>query len=359
MAPEAKNISITVTNAAGNSIASLAEVDMESVTGDALLVMVAETIGFPAAGLKLMFPSGPTVAAGGFYDTLAATMHKNTDIVGNVLNVTCVLMPAKPFQQKTELMTIPCFHRRKGMPMIHRKLEAMERDGTPVAQLCKAPREETIFKKHEVCGLIEAAFHPGLSSLICAATDACYEHGVGEGTSFPKKCVFEDRTAGTYADLSMCKLWARHLINPSLSHHIMVHMDSAVTVAVIWRLLPDWPGVPQGAGRAIAAGPILEVLFLATAPGLQEGGEASRLQKQLEDAARDLGCAAMCVAAVPKQGINFWKKQAFEVAVPLTTDDVEATSLGEPDTPLGEFLYRNMMLFSDTPLMAKVLDHGS
>jgi len=95
---------------------------------------------------------------------------------------------------------------------------------------------------------------------------------------------------------------------------------------------------------------------------------------ELEVAARGLGCAVMCVAAVPRQGVSFWKKCGYKREVPLkkararsaeSNDDApgggeidkEASMnpLEEPATALGKYLLANMLLFSDTPLVAKVL----
>lgn len=106
----------------------------------------------------------------------------------------------------------------------------------------------------------------------------------------------------------------------------------------------------------------MEILFLATSPQVREAGYARMLQQDLEVAAKKMGCSAMCVAAVPKQGIQFWtQKSKFQELVPLakpveTGEQDPADVLGEPVNELGHFLLRNMMLFSDTPLVAKVLE---
>merc|ERR1712146_618209 len=81
-----------------------------------------------------------------------------------------------------------------------------------------------------------------------------------------------------------------------------------VICAVLWRLLPSWQN----------KGPVLEVLFLATSPQLRERQWALELEQELEASAVLMGCSAICVAAVPVQGMNFWTNRCgFEVVVPL------------------------------------------
>merc|ERR1712146_803611 len=77
------------------------------------------------------------------------------------------------------------------------------------------------------------------------------------------------------------------------------------------------------------------------------------------------GCSAIAVAAVPVQGMAFWTKRCgFQVVVPLKDgqdhpvvagDTTKAEHLDEPVNELGEFLLQHMLLFTDTPLVAKVL----
>merc|ERR1712241_1108207 len=86
-----------------------------------------------------------------------------------------------------------------------------------------------------------------------------------------------------------------------------------------------------------------------------------------ESAAYSMGCSAIAVAAVPAQGMSFWtKRRGFEVVVPLKTEirssegfqdavSDETEYLGEPVNDLGDFLVRHMVLFTDTPLVAKDL----
>merc|ERR1712178_348061 len=114
---------------------------------------------------------------------------------------------------------------------------------------------------------------------------------------------------------------------------------SDVVSAVLWRLLYNWNGSPATTTEdAIPAGPVLEVLFLATLPGFRQQGEAQTLVKELEEAARSLGCAAMCVAAVPRQGVSFWTRCGYTTMVALkNTSGDGGAPLDEPTSLLGGY----------------------
>merc|ERR1712110_985529 len=111
----------------------------------------------------------------------------------------------------------------------------------------------------------------------------------------------------------------------------------------------------------------LEVLFLATAPDMRESGHALELIGELEEAAASLGCSSVCVAAVPHQGMSFWSRAGYgkivllkdtdEASIEHETDKTcnPCSVLQEPITPFGKFLFQNMLLFTDTPLLAKYL----
>merc|ERR1719203_1295654 len=143
------------------------------------------------------------------------------------------------------------------------------------------------------------------------------------------------------------------------AHQAILRGRSPLVCAVLWRML-DAPAAPPD-GKQTSGGSVLEVLFLATSPEYRELGQAQELVKELEEAAQTMGCFAICVAAVPKQGISFWTRCGYEVAVPLEETATEGSEpsgpprLGEPRSELGAFLLQKMLLFSDTPLVAKVL----
>merc|ERR1712217_160680 len=126
-------------------------------------------------------------------------------------------------------------------------------------------------------------------------------------------------------------------------------------------MLPDWEGVSGFASQEyIKEGPVLEVLFLATHQSFREGGYARDLVRSLEHSAREMGCSAVVVAAVPAQGINFWTRAGYRVEVPLLEleeDDKPqgGPGLSAPTTALGEFLHEHMVLFTDSPLVVKLL----
>merc|ERR1712129_169482 len=128
--------------------------------------------------------------------------------------------------------------------------------------------------------------------------------------------IFEDAERGTYADLSTCQLWTRTLNDHG--NDFQRWLDTRLVSAVLWRLLHNWEGSTASASQqAVPAGPVLEVLFLATSFGSRGEGEGKTLVTELEEAARSLGCAAMCVAAVPKQGVGFWKRCGYTVRTHL------------------------------------------
>merc|ERR1712048_970968 len=111
-----------------------------------------------------------------------------------------------------------------------------------------------------------------------------------------------------------------------------------VASAVLWRLL-DSP-----ADDECPKGPVIEVLFLATCEEYRECGQALALVRELEAAAKAMGCSAVAVAAVPVQGVGFWTDAVgCEVLVPLNgqhndIDPPPDSVLGEPRNALGAFL---------------------
>jgi hypothetical protein len=104
---------------------------------------------------------------------------------------------------------------------------------------------------------------------------------------------------------------------------------------------------------------------------MREQGWAIELEEELESAAEFMGCSAIAVAAVPVQGMSFWTQRCgFKVVVPLKTETKSseefqdamsdaAECLGHPVNELGDFLLRHMLLFTDTPLVAKELSSNT
>merc|ERR1711972_456247 len=77
---------------------------------------------------------------------------------------------------------------------------------------------------------------------------------------------------------------------------------------------------------------------------------------ELETVAVTMGCSAIAVAAVPQEWNSLWSQCGYKVMVPLANGEGMG-KFGEPFTPLGSFLLENMLLFMDSPLMAKIFEH--
>merc|ERR1719330_1990817 len=103
--------------------------------------------------------------------------------------------------------------------------------------------------------------------------------------------------------------------NSEIQESVRAYFDRCPLVcAVLWRLLPaPPPAVTECKPQEALVGPVLEVLFLATTPELREVGQAQALVSELEGAAKQMGCFAISVAAVPSQGISFWTGCGYEV----------------------------------------------
>lgn len=363
-----QHIDVTIVNPAGNSIAEFQAIDVTSTTGGALKQMVVEAVGFPAAGMTLSLESGMTIM---LEQQLSNMMPDDILLSEKALVVTCVLVKAQPFGAKTNPYMRS--YGTKGVMMMERRIMMADRAGKPIVSCLRSPSAEL---RDEVRELVTSSFAPGMQPLIDSAIDAAYKaSSSGQTDDVPQlpKFIHEDAERSTYADLSTCQLWTRALT--PMADRQWLHFDSHVCSAVLWRLLYQWEGSAASASEdAVAAGPVLEVLFLATHHGFRREGEGQSLVEELEDAARSLGCAAMCVAAVPKQGRRFWETCGYTTLVPLKDSDggagsadaaasaavhqdnaMEEACLGEPTSALGEYLLANMLLFSDTPLVGKVL----
>jgi len=255
---------------------------------------------------------------------------------------------------------------RKGGMMLARCLRQAQwdtpeqgKDGKGVFECHRVPLPEF---REETLSLITSSFAEGLEPMISMAIDAAYISSSSESTS-RAPMIYEDvQMPGVYADLSSCQLWTR-AVHRRFQDEFQSSCSNRLVCAVLWRLL-EAPTTIQDAEQ-IPLGPVLEVLFLATNPDLREMCQAQELVKELEETAISMGCYAVCVAAVPKQGVSFWSRCGYEVVVPLESPPQEQPSiseaeahvpnLGEPCNDLGAFLLQKMLLFTDTPLVAKVL----
>lgn len=242
-------------------------------------------------------------------------------------------------------------------------------------------REPSVAMREDVHGLITESFAEHLAPLISMAIDAAYaaENQSIRGADVSNAYIYEDQARGTFADLATCRLWTSALSpeflednkksNKGFEHIFGAEKTPDVVSAVLWRLLPCWEGSQANDHTSfVPKGPVLEVLFLAACPQMRELGHSKELVAELEIAAKQMGCCAVAVAAVPQQGRSFWKKCGYEVVVPLKDGECDETGqapgirskkegpgLDEPNSAFGAFLVENMLLFTDTPLVAKTL----
>jgi len=341
---------ILVSNMAGNEMAKLDSVDITKTTGWDLKQMIARTTGFASVGMQLRF-ADDEIRNGSTVEASLKSDHMNDACI----TVTCVLAPARPWGKKMgRERGHDYFGSKTGMtlePMLSKAYNSSATRISQVACISKAPDAEWTEKAKD---LIKESFAPGLAPLIAMAVDAAYQKQESSGeTDTTKGPILYEDESGAYADLSSCELWTRTVQIKHLAHA----MKSPLVCALLWRLLPAWEG-----NADYESGPVLEVLFLATGPDFRELGVAKQLVNELESTAKTMGCIAVAVAAVPCQGLSLWRGCGYEVAVPLLETSKGGSEaldtnpgLGEPLTALGDFLLTNMLLFTDTPLVAKML----
>eukprot|EP00444_Apocalathium_aciculiferum_P024932 CAMPEP_0183437112 /NCGR_PEP_ID=MMETSP0370-20130417/71654_1 /TAXON_ID=268820 /ORGANISM="Peridinium aciculiferum, Strain PAER-2" /LENGTH=365 /DNA_ID=CAMNT_0025624791 /DNA_START=92 /DNA_END=1189 /DNA_ORIENTATION=+ len=356
---------IRITSIAGNPIAQVTDIDVCSTTGWEVVCQVAQALGFPSTSLSLVTQSAAVVD-----NNLPLQDSIAQDGCDDPIFLTCVLEPPRAVGVKGEKWRN---HTRKpGMFLATKSLAGNK----PCLRIC---REPDLAVRDPVEQLIMKSFAPRLKELIQVAVRAAYQPATAVALSTPaENCVFKDEALGACIDVSSCRLWTSMVV-PTIntlaeglaSDRCYAGLDiptHVVARAVLWRLLDGWLGAAHdAAGGAVAAGPVLEVLFAATAPDLVELGVSGQLVAELEQVATQIGCAAIAIAASPCQGKRFWSKQGYVVHVPLVEiagqgDGVDPndsshaqTTLGEPQSALGEFLKAKMLLFTDKPLVAKVL----
>jgi len=200
--------------------------------------------------------------------------------------------------------------------------------------------------------LITSSFAPHLDSFIEAAVNVASAEDRRD-----VETVFMHPQFKTEVDLSSCQVWSRRA-GEKFRNRIGWMDDTNLLSTVIWRVIDGWQGMEGTKDfEAVPAGPILEVLFLATPPYIRRSGEAARLRQALERSAASMGCVAMCVAAVPIQGMAFWTQMSgYSTLVALNEEKHDDRDIFcEPVNELGRFLFDNMVLFTDTPLVAKIL----
>lgn len=305
---------------------------------------LAEAMGFPPVSFSLISTDGRQIDDRSILqDALGESVSKAEPI-----SISCVLGAQRAVGPKNERKRPRVS--KAGMVLSERlrsgSLGKVKRLRVPNPALRKTAEK-----------LLRDSFAPELKELIRVGVKAaCQQTSEDSATAARGQYVFQDAARGVCVDLSSCRLWMASVEKTdSLSRHLP--KDGLIS-AVLWRLLHGWSGSPESPVRP---GPVLEVLFLATKAECRESGEAKKLVAELEKVATDLGCAAVAVAAVPAQGCQFWKRCGFKVAVPLAKEDGDdaepglGAGLGEPVSALGEFLRDHMLLFNDTPLVAKAL----
>jgi hypothetical protein len=342
-------VNVRLVNLGGNEIGNIDDIDIARTAGLELKHTIADTFGFPARNMKLVLTSGDTIDN----TVLNSQPHfcrAHEGCSDGYLLVCCLPSAAKPIGRKRP-QNGGSWHGHKAGMLLCNRIERAARQGE-LGSIVSTLRTPVLELRKESQQLIQESFADHLGPLINLAVDASY-HADVEASTLSDYTYVDDKT-GASADLGSCRLWTRVFNDPT-----PYAVDSSLACAILWRLLCHWEGSsPEAAEGHGQGGPVLEVLFLATSPDLRESGEAGRLVKELEEAATVMGCSAIAVAAVPQQGISFWTRAGYEIAVPLSKDtstNPGGPGPGEPTSALGNFLFENMVIFTDTPLVAKVL----
>lgn len=350
---------IHITNFAGARVAQFDSVDTSVVTGWDLKCMLAEVMGFPTLSFTFASADGRQIDDG---ISLQGTLGQDACEVEPV-PISCVMGMQKSVGPKnSKVQHHPSFS--KAGLLLDMEVRHLRAKGKVERLRVPDPDRRAAAEK-----LLCDSFAPELKELIGVGVDAAYQQASQDDAMSRGQYVFKSADRGVCADLSSCRLWMTIAHGEGFQTRAseMLMKDGLVST-VLWRLLDGWSGTPGGAlGGPVRAGPVLEVLFLATASESRQGGEAMNLVAELEEVAGDMGCTAVAVAAVPAQGRRFWKRCGYKVEVPLAEeeerDDASCSSRsprpgpgpGEPVSALGEFLRERMLLFTDTPLVAKVL----
>lgn len=340
--------------------------------------MVSKLIGFPAVGIKLISISGDLLHE---YASLELLLSQDPSCEEQgLVTVGCVLTQMQPVGKKEgEEGAANWFGSKAGM-LLTERVRYQDRHGrnpdrspieSPVVIRSRNPDQS--LQKH-IKNLITTSFAPGLSPLIDMGVNAAFHNAAPSHSASPTQAfLYEDAVHNAFADLSLCQVWAYSMqpsgLKAAAAEYSFLADDilnmNPILCSVLWRLLPSWQN----------KGPVLEVLFLATSKDVREQGWANELVEELQETATTMGCSAIAVAAVPIQGKFFWTQRCgFEVVVPLknksngeqktlkadeSKEIVIDDLFDEPVNDLGQFLLQNMLLFTDTPLVAKILSKES
>jgi len=349
---------VRITNVAGAQVAQFESVDPSVITGWELKCRLAEVMGFPSVSFSFVSTDGKQIDDS---ESLQGVLGQKV-CEAEPISISCIVGRQKAVGAKSGE---PLPRMSKAGELLCRRILRAEQSGKPVVNKLRIPDPALRDQAHK---LICDSFAPELEGLIGVAVEAAYHQELGgDSTEARGQHVFRDAAKGLCADLSSCRLWMSvmdtELVGPRSSTHHQALQEGLVS-AVLWRLLDGWTGASEDVlGEPVPAGPVLEVLFVATSIHAREWGEAAMLVAELEAVAGDMGCVAIAVAAVPAQGRAFWSRNGYTVQVPLAEwkeSDMKwahgsGPGLGEPASALGEFLCERMLLFNDTPLVAKVL----
>lgn len=343
-----KHRDVSVKDLASNEVTCVHQADLARMTGRELKGMVAEAVGCDVSSIKLICSTG-TLSDFAVLEQLV----RNESPGKREIAFTLVLAPLKPLGDKKERDVY--FGSKAGLCLKCRIEMAQQQHSDQVRNF----HDPIPDMRDDVVRLIQSSFAEQQGGLIECAVSAAYQDS--------GSMMYEDKKSGASIDLSSCRLWTRVA---TLNVSDTLDAEKLLVGAILWRIISGWPGsLASMPGGAVPAGPVLEVLFLATATGMREGGQAQKLIEELQEVGTEMGCAAMAVAAVPVQGYGFWTKNGFQVHVPLqegkevprpvaVAKSKAGPGLAEPLTELGAFLRDHMVLFTDTPLVAKVLDLG-
>jgi hypothetical protein len=148
-------------------------------------------------------------------------------------------------------------------------------------------------------------------------------------------------------NLAGCRTWC------------VMHPQRGLVGALMWRCV-----CTNGEGGFGVR--MLEVLFLATREDMAQTKVAEEVVDRLLTFARVENFDVISVAAVPAQGVTFWKKNGLfyypdpSLNAPAKsfkeiTDNLDVSRDVAKVKQLCSFLHTNMLVFPDTPLFARVL----
>eukprot|EP00929_Paragymnodinium_shiwhaense_P039492 TRINITY_DN20723_c0_g1_i1.p1 TRINITY_DN20723_c0_g1~~TRINITY_DN20723_c0_g1_i1.p1 ORF type:complete len:495 (+),score=89.87 TRINITY_DN20723_c0_g1_i1:148-1632(+) len=365
-------LNLTFQNLLGVELGEIKGMDTRAATGAALKLVVAAKFRLQETVTALVLPNGEVVGPG-LLDTQSAFNAALEGLEGNSLPLLCIMSNAHTYGAKGgswDLSRSTCraqaFGQKYGTfidTIEERAQSASPQSGSPqsassesVVETKTTPSMKARYLVHE---LLCSYFAEHLRPLIDVALSAAYGDSLNGQTH-----AYTHSPDMPPADLSKCRLWTRELreaIMDDEDHPLSFFYSACGSVlsVALWRIIDGFVGSKSTTShKSVKRGPVMEVLFLASIPPVAHTGESIRLAKALEDAAVQMGCAAIAVAAVAAQGKSFWvRRLGYEIHVDLNPEATCSKDIFlEPEGELGRFLMHNMILFDDTPIVAKVFD---